>query len=412
MPSCSVVRVNIYSYFQDLGLSVLDRWRRADFDDLAFPALATAGLRELGPPPSPIDLVRWVHETSTLPRQSDPDGSFGDPPIDVFRCERLYIQVLFWVDGTTTVHEHAFAGAFRVLEGSSLHSTYRFTASRRYSERLHLGELELVDVELLGKGDVRQILAGAPLVHSLPPRSALGLRRRVNPRAQASGRPQLSYSRGGIAFDPFAKPELMTKRIQTLDLLDALHHPEFEPIARNCVREADSFVAFRVLHHLRKRMQPHRRYLAFLESIRPSHDALIDAVVRHAEETLREAAVIRARGLVKEPELRFFLALLLNVPERTRILEMIGRAYPGRTPAENVIRWVRELAKLDAVNAWVADVAKTDAEAGALALLDVPMGEPMLAALRAILDGHLEAPLAAQYAMLRSSRLLRPLLNG
>src|SRR5580698_1434849 len=115
-------------FFRDIGLTILDRWRRADFDARAFPDVASGALHDR--PPSAhvdaMDVVRWVHDAPLLVPQTDIAATFGQPPVNVFHCERFYIQVLFWLDGTTAIHQHAFSGAFHVMQGSSLESTYSF----------------------------------------------------------------------------------------------------------------------------------------------------------------------------------------------------------------------------------------------------------------------------------------------
>ncbi|HEV3192855.1 MAG TPA: hypothetical protein VGY54_20255, partial [Polyangiaceae bacterium] len=87
--------------FRELGLGILDRWRRSDFDTAVFPEIAAAALNEA--PPSagvePMDIVRWVLRAPVLTPQTDVDAKFGQPPITVFHCERFDIDVLFWVDG-------------------------------------------------------------------------------------------------------------------------------------------------------------------------------------------------------------------------------------------------------------------------------------------------------------------------
>ncbi len=53
-----------------------------------------------------------------------------------------FIQALTWMEGTTAIHDHAFCGAFMVLEGASLHVTYGFrTAERLAEDRLVVGDL-------------------------------------------------------------------------------------------------------------------------------------------------------------------------------------------------------------------------------------------------------------------------------
>jgi hypothetical protein len=417
-------------FFHELGLAILDRWQRSDFDGAAFPDIATGELSRR--PPSTYvdsrDVIRWVHEAPALVGQADIESKFGQPAITVFRCEAFYVDVLFWVDGTTAIHQHRFSGAFHVLEGSSLQTTYRFAEERRYNERLLSGRLDLLHVELLTKGDVRPIRAGAELVHALfhldRPSVSVVVR---TPSDDLVG-PQYSYSRAGLAFDPFAKAEAMTRKIQTLDLLHTLGDPEFESLARATVTRADSFLAFRLLTHLAKRIDDHDKYLALLESIRPAHGALLDALKAHADEERRDDYIIARRRLAKQAEHRFFLALLLNLPDRPHILNVIRGAFPTQPAVETVLRWVAELAKLDAINAWVAEASNKYIEGGAPRIVDVRIDEASLDVARQLLEGmaddvavervlrarppsdaNARAEVLARCVALRKSLLFRPL---
>ncbi len=416
--------------FHDLGLVILDRWRRADFDGRAFPDIAAAALSERRPSDhvDPADVVRWVHESPTLVPQADIDSKFGQPAITVFRCEAFYVDVLFWVDGTTAIHQHRFSGAFHVMRGSSLQSRYRFTQKRRYSERLLSGTIELLDVELLTRGDVRPIQAGSDLVHALfhleRPSVSVVVR---TPSDDLSG-PQYSYTRAGLAFDPFAKSEAMMRKIQTLDLLHALGDPDFEPRARATVRASDSFLAFRLLTHLMRRIESPEGYLAFLESIRPDHSELVDALKIYAREERRDEQIILRRRLAKQPEHRFFLALLLNLPDRSHILDLVRRALPLEDPADAVTRWLAEFAKLDAVHAWVTVTANPQLQGAAPEILDVPLDRTSLQVARHLLEGisddevaerldaagggaQTDSDVLARCEALRGSALLRPLFT-
>lgn len=433
---CATVAGTTYrrrlKFFHELGLAILDRWQRSDFDGAAFPDIATTELSRR-PPSSYVDsrdVIRWVHEAPTLVAQADIDSKFGQPAITVFRCEAFYVDVLFWVDGTTAIHQHRFSGAFHVLEGSSLQSTYRFTEARRYNERLLSGRLDLLQVELLTKGDVRPIRAGAELVHALfhldRPSVSVVVR---TPSDELVG-PQYSYSRAGLAFDPFAKAEAMTRKIQTLDLLHTLGDPEFESLARATVTRADSFVTFRLLTYLAKRIDDHDKYVAFLESIRPAHGALLDALKAHAEEERRDDYIIARRRLAKQADHRFFLALLLNLPDRSHILDVVRGAFPSHPPVETILRWIAELTKVDAIHAWVAEASNKRIDGGAPRIVDVAIDEASLGVARLLLEGmpddaaadrllvtrppadtNARADLLAQCAALRGSLLLRPLFT-
>jgi hypothetical protein len=50
--------------------------------------------------------------------------------------------------------------------------------------------------------------------------------------------------------------------------------------------------------------------------------------------------------MIESADHRFFLALLLNVSERARVLDLVRQRFPDKDPVELVIGWVRELAKI------------------------------------------------------------------
>src|SRR5688572_18112211 len=124
--------------FAELGALIEGRWRDANYNEAYFPNIAAQALLEsdLTARVDPWEIIRWVHTTPNLPRQQDPRANFGDPPITLFVGPRFYIDVYYWLDGTTTLHQHAFSGAFQVLLGSSVHSTYRFEKIKEINPHL------------------------------------------------------------------------------------------------------------------------------------------------------------------------------------------------------------------------------------------------------------------------------------
>src|SRR5438128_9880383 len=156
-------------FFQDLGALVEQRWRDEDYSEERCPAIAELALLEATPDTriDPWDVIRWVNTTAELPEQQDMAGAFGNPPITLFNGPRFYVDIYYWLDGTTTIHQHAFSGAFQVLLGSSIHSSYTFREDKVISEHFSVGELALNGVELLKQRDVRTIKAGRQFIHSL-----------------------------------------------------------------------------------------------------------------------------------------------------------------------------------------------------------------------------------------------------
>ena len=114
------------TFLTELGRRVYARWLEADFSLVAFPEIAKTTMEEQ-PPSEQValaDLIREFLLSDEQPYQSA--SGFGQPELIVYDCPKFYIQLLFWLDGTTDIHQHEFSGAFHVMAGSSIHSEYVF----------------------------------------------------------------------------------------------------------------------------------------------------------------------------------------------------------------------------------------------------------------------------------------------
>jgi hypothetical protein len=60
-------------------------------------------------------------------------------------------------------------------------------------------------------------------------------------------------------------------------------------------------------------------------------------------EQSREAKIIEKRKSTYDPESRFFLALLLNIPTRQAFFDMVSRRYPSGRQAAIILRWITRL---------------------------------------------------------------------
>jgi hypothetical protein len=62
---------------------------------------------------------------------------------------------------------------------------------------------------------------------------------------------------------------------------------------------------------------------------------------------MRSYELVAARNKVRNPELRHFLALLLNVPSRQRLLDLVGERCPRADPITQVCKWLADLTDED-----------------------------------------------------------------
>src|SRR5947209_9986100 len=102
--------------FATLGAELESQWRKQNYDEAVFASIAADGLRRADLPArvSAWDVVAWSLQQTELPRQRDLQAKFGDPPITLYSGPRFHIDLYFWFEGTTAIHQHAFCGAFQV----------------------------------------------------------------------------------------------------------------------------------------------------------------------------------------------------------------------------------------------------------------------------------------------------------
>src|SRR5258708_5217864 len=157
--------------FAELGALVERRWRNQNYNEELFPGIAAQSLSELklSDRVDPWEIIRWIHTTPDLPKQMDLEANFGDPPLTLYVGPRFFIDVYYWLDGTTSIHQHSFSGAFEVLLGSSVHAEYRFEKEREINQYFLTGKILPGKVSFLGRGVIRQIIPHAHFIHSLFP---------------------------------------------------------------------------------------------------------------------------------------------------------------------------------------------------------------------------------------------------
>jgi hypothetical protein len=345
--------------FQKLGVLVEDRWKAKNYSEQLFPEIAAQALVDvdLAARIDAWDIIRWVHSAESLPQQYDVEGRFGNPPITLFSGPRFYIDVYYWLDGTTSIHQHSFTGAFQVLLGSSIHSRYSFREDRIINEHFSIGELALEEVQLLRLKDVRVIRAGRNFIHSLfhldRPSATITIRTEHTPSSAL----QYDYRKPYFALDPFFRNPAMIKKAQTVVLLLGAKHKDADAMIGDLCCSSDFQTAFFVLAETYQQLQSSEmdqlfglstgkdRFKAILNQCRSVHGELTDMVLPVLEEQERQMSIIQRRGTITKDAHRFFLALLLNIASRQKILELVKQRYPEQEPVETILDWVEELGR-------------------------------------------------------------------
>jgi hypothetical protein len=160
--------MGIDTYLAGLVADIDARWRAAGFDPVGFSAIAAEALTA-SPPHEVMSIERALQHlvsASPLPPQADPKDRFGQPPVTVAWGDGFHVDMLFWEAPATSIHSHAFAGAFAVCDGLSMHVTFAFEETQRFG-LLATGSLTRVRADLLQPGSSEPIASGGGLVHQV-----------------------------------------------------------------------------------------------------------------------------------------------------------------------------------------------------------------------------------------------------
>ena len=148
-------------------------------------------------------------------------------------------------------------------------------------------------------------------------------------------------------------------------------------------------------------------------AFRDKHGRLAEFVSPTLDEIIRRDMLAALRSSVIDVEHRFFLALLLNVPMRDDILNLISQRFHD-TPIDTLMRWVEELAETSDSGTSILDAEFPNE----LAIPLEQQSEKICAALRRMIDDRpgMEflppVPLSStDVQRLRQSQLLRSTLK-
>jgi hypothetical protein len=390
-------------FFAELGNTVLRRWKRENFSLAKFPEIARVALEER-PPALHLDLSAFIREfllTEEQPLQTE--SGFGQPELVAYNHPRFYLQLLFWLDGTTDIHQHEFSGAFHVMAGSSIHAHYEFENAQSITPHLRVGDLRMKQIELLETGRTVPIISGQHCIHSLFHLDTPSITVVVRTQHDPGTGPQFNYLPPHIALDPIFSDTLTMRRKQLLDVLEQTEDPAYSPLVSEMVADLDFERGLHVLQHGMGRLKEVGNWEAALGAFQNKHGTLAAGVSATLEEGVRRDVIKGLRGAIAEPEHRFFLALLMNAPTRADLLALVARRFPETAPMETVLRWAEELMEVSDYGVSIMDASLP--ETWDIAIQVPP--ELFLAALRHFMEGGKKRPAALRALPAPELRQLR-----
>lgn len=330
--------------FDALVGAVERRWAVDGHELAKLPSLAAAALGDY--PRADIDVLaiaeRGARSSKLLPQFPN---SFGDAEVTIARGEQLIAHLLYWLDNTTAIHQHPFCGAFAVLTGTRLHTTYTFAAERADGTALRIGKLMTRQQEVLRAGDIREIGPGDALIHNLihldHPSATLTLQTRSRPELM----PHWVYYAPGVALNPLHDDAQLAARLRLFDVCRRID-------ARRGARAAAAIVAdglhasWLVLGKVGESAPAPAVLAPFYRMVRDHHGDDGDVLVDAFERLRMRLRLARLRLKLRTRAHRTFLAMLSDGGDRATILATIARVFPRRSAGALLEAWIVDLAEV------------------------------------------------------------------
>lgn len=300
---------NILKVFKDLGQQVDQQWRSKNYNKKFFPQIAHDALSL-----SKLNTKITFSEIIALGLHGDPsinqwqeNSPFGDLQLIPYRDNNFYIEILVWKNGSTSIHDHGFSGAFMVLDGKSINARYTFDVQEEINTNFKIGQLHGEQFELLHPGDVREIQAGRALIHAVyhlqEPTVSIVVRTYQDDWVM----PQLEYRGNRIAVHQKLNNEFLNK-IRTLRVLQTLDHNLFLNMAKAHIIDAN----------VDEKYWLWRSFFAsldtpdFISATLSDTEMFIIDVLRKEE---RIQSLLNLKRTITDIHFKYFIDLIINIPE-------------------------------------------------------------------------------------------------
>jgi len=334
------------AYFERLGDLVDQRWTALGRRPEQLTGVAADALVEVPVPDTltPEAILGLLATGTDLPGQRPSSDRFGQPPAVMYRSDNFQIQAITWMEGTTSIHQHGFDGAFRVLWGSSLHVRYSFDDGETLADdHLVAGRLVMDDPEILWAGDIRPIVAGPDFIHALFHLERPSVTIVVRNGSSGLPHPQYDYRLPGLGVDALHVDDRLRIRMRGLHSLYRLDRGRALEVALDVTGGQDLWTAFRVCDEWAYTYGESSDLEALIEQLGRRHAIFGELLPPMYSEEVRRGRLLARRGLMRESRHRLFLALIVNLPDRRSIDQAIQQLLPGEDPNQLILGWVEEL---------------------------------------------------------------------
>jgi hypothetical protein len=188
---------------------------------------------------------------------------------------------------------------------------------------------------------------GATFIHSLFHLDAPSVTLVVRTFGSRRDLPQHTYLPPGLALDNSHKDAVLASQVRYLRMLFGINHESALPTFEEHLRSSDLHSAYRLLEGIADILANRGVWKRALDSVSQAHGRYGDLIAAAFSEATRRNAIVALRRSIRAPDVRFFLGVLLNVPNPEYAEHLIAVAYPNDEPRRLVAEWVARLLSAD-----------------------------------------------------------------
>lgn len=155
----------LYHQIEAIFNFVKDQWQLKGHDPDSFAQIAKEALAL--PTDYDFDQILEFTNGQNLPAQSYPKDEFGEVPFTIFRDENFFIDIYVWNMHNTSIHDHNFTGAFKLLHGLSKKFNYEFEVETEITSGFSIGNLKTVDIKDFNPGEIELITPYESFIHKI-----------------------------------------------------------------------------------------------------------------------------------------------------------------------------------------------------------------------------------------------------
>ncbi len=206
-----------------------------------------------------------------------------------------------------------------------------------------LGDVQFNDIELLQAGDIRKIYPQPMSAHALYHLNYPTISLVVRTYGESYAKPQLAYLKPHIAHDPFKTDQSVMQRTRMLKVLSELDQEHYLAAYFEHIDKLDLYSHTMIFLQNVPLLFKFGALDRAIAQIADKDSALAAALHPSALQICKTNQLNSWRAQLKDPDLKFFLAILLNSPNRQTSLQLIEQKYPNQQAVELIVGWLSQL---------------------------------------------------------------------